>query len=334
MIEGALRGWPLAGGCGKWDGVRRVVWLLVGVVAVLGLVRPARAEPGVELVAGLPLGSAAYGLAVGPDGLLYVGDVGGRRGEILVFGLDGGRQDRIAVAAGPSGLVALRGMAFDRDGSLYVADLADGQPERGRIVKVNARGRQSVFASGLTAPTALAIDRAGVVYVANALEGSVDWIGPDGASATFVEDERLRPSVRGGVGASGLAFAADESALYIANFSANRILKLAINPDGSAGRLSVLVDAVELRGAGLVDGPLGLAVDSQGNILVAVHRSDEIQVFSPRGRLLGRLPTNGGSLFSNPTALATSGRYLYVANLGLEQGLSHVSRVPLTDLYQ
>jgi hypothetical protein len=65
-----------------------------------------------------------------------------------------------------------------------------------------------------------------------------------------------------------------------------------------------------------------------------MHRPDEIQVFSPRGRLLGRVPSGGESLLSNPTALAMSGRYLYVASLGLEQGLSHVSRLPLADAYQ
>lgn len=313
--------------------MRRLLGAMAVVLALLGAAGPAWAEPGVELVAGLPLGNAAYGLAIGPDGLLYVADIGGRRGEVLVFNVDGQLEDRIGVPAGPTGLVALRGMVFDRDGNLYLADQGDGRPDNGRIVRITARGRLTVFASGLTAPTALAIDRSGVLYVANGLDGAVDWIGPDGTSATFVDDDRLRPSVRGGVGVSGLAFSPDQSTLYMANFSTNRLFKLAVNSDGSAGRLSVLAEAAELRGSDLIDGPLGLAVDGRGNLLVACHRSDEVEVFSPRGRLLGRVPTGGGSVFSNPTALATTARYLYVANLGLERGLSHVSRVPLANLY-
>jgi sugar lactone lactonase YvrE len=300
--------------------VRRLTWLLAALVALLGVVRPAAAEADVELVVGLPIGVAAYGLAVGPDGSLYVGDIGGRRGEIFVFSPSGRLQTRIVLPVGSSGLVAPRGLAFDGHGNLFVADLADGASDRGRILKVTPRGRVSVFASGLTAPTAVAVDRDGVVYVADGRNGAIHWIGPDGASALFVEDEQLRACDRGELGASALAFARDGSALYISSFCDDRVLRLSIDSGGA-----------ELRGARL-DGPLGLAVDGDGNLLVAAHRSDEILLLTPRGRLLGRLPAEGGSLFSNPTALAASGRQVYVANLGLEHGLSHVSRFGLDAL--
>jgi sugar lactone lactonase YvrE len=311
--------------------VRRLAWLIAVLVVLLGVVRPVTAQVTVELVVGLPVGVAAYGLAVGPDGALYVGDIGGRRGEIFVFTQSGRLRERIQVPAGPTGLVALRGLAFDGHGNLYVADLADGDAERGRVLKITPRGRLSVFASGLTAPTAIALDREGIVYVTDALNGAVHWFGPDGATAQFVEDERLRSDDGDGLGASGLAFAPDGSALYISSFSEDRILRVAIDKDGSAGRLSVLADGGDLRG-GRLDGPLGLAVDGQGNLLVAAHRSDEILILSPRGRLLARVPAEGGSLFSNPTALATAGQRVYVANLGLESGLSHISRFELAGL--
>ena len=318
--------------------MRPLTWLIIGLLAVMGVAQSASAEADVDFVASLPLGDAAYAVAISPDGLLYVADIGGPRGWIFVFTQSGLLRERISIQAGPSGLVAPRAIVFDRLGNLYIADAASGEPERGRILRIKPRGRPSVYASGLTMPTALAVDSSGVLYVADGRNGAVLWIGPDGASASFVEDERLLPRTRSGVGASGLAFAPDESALYLTNFDDERLLRLTINPDGSAGRLSTLATSADFRGpgqrTGILDGPTGLAVDDQGNILVAAHRSNQIQSFTPRGHLLGRVPSSGGSLLANPTTLALADRRVYVANLGLEQGLSHVSRFWLSELYR
>jgi sugar lactone lactonase YvrE len=321
--------------------VRGLLLVLVGLVALLGgVVRSAAAQTEVERLAQLPAGDAAYGLAVDDDGYIYVSDTSGlRNGTIFVYGPTGELHDQLTVSAGPSGLVSLRGLAFDRLGNLYVADLANGQPDRGRIVKLTPRGRQSVFASGLTAPSGLAFDRSGVLYVSDGSNGAVVWIGQDGTSAPFVEDERLKPHSARTAGASGLAFAPGDSALYISNVADDRLLKLTINNDGSAGRLSVLADGSTLRAQGrgshLLDGVDGLVVDSHGNLLVTASRADEVEVFGPDGRLLTRLPGDDRDLFASPTglALSPSGRTVYVANLAADNGLSHLSKFSLADLF-
>jgi sugar lactone lactonase YvrE len=321
--------------------VQRLLWVIVGLVALLGgLVGSASAQTAVGRLAQLPAGDAAYGLAVDEDGQIYVGDTAGSRtGTIYVYSPSGELRDVLTVSAGAAGLVSLRGLAFDKLGNLYVADSATGQPERGRIVKIGPRGRQSVFASGLTSPGGLAFDRSGILYVTDGLNGSVVWIGPDGASAPFIEDERLRPHGRA-VGASGLAFAPGDSALYISNVADDRLLKLNVNNDGSAGRLSVLVDSASLRAQGrgshLLNGVDGLAVDGHGNLLVAASLADEVEVISPEGRLIARLLADSRGSFASPTgiALSPSGRTVYVANLALDNdnGLSHVSTFTLDDL--
>lgn len=314
--------------------MRRQAWLAVGLMALVGAaVRPVVAEPLIERLVQLPVGDAAHGLAVGPDGLLYVSDTGGgRTGLIFVFSNSGQLSGRIVIPAGPSGIIALRGLVFDQQGSLYVADMANGQPERGRIIRVNSRGRQNIFASGLTAPGGLAIDQSDVLYVTDGLNGSVLWIGPDGASAPFVEDERLRPHSQAGFGATGLAFAPNGRSLYVSNTADNRLLRIGVDSDGAAGRVSVLAEGSGPPASGRrLDGPEGLAVDSGGNILVAASRSDHVEAFDPEGKPLWQIPAGGRSVFATPTSLAVWGRSLFVANLA-ENGLSFVSRIWLYDL--
>ena len=310
---------------------------LGGLIALLlpfCLTTLAAAQGAVERVVALPAGDAAYALAASRDGLLYVGESGAfRQASIFVYSTGGSLEQTITIPAGPSGLISPRGLAFDDEGNLYVADGANGQAGRGRIVKVNPRGRQSVLASGLTAPNGLAVDDAGVLYVSDGLNGAVLWIGPDSVSASFVEDERLRPHSPRGLGAAGLAFAPNGRTLYVANTADNRVLRIAINGDGSAGRVGVLADAGGGRGAIQVDGPEGLLVDANGNLLVASSRGHDVELISPEGRMLGRMPGPGDSAFHSPTGVALLGRYVYVANLAAEYGVSHLSRFRLSAIY-
>jgi sugar lactone lactonase YvrE len=317
--------------------VRWLTGLLIGLVALLGgTLQPGTALAGVERLASLPAGNAAYGISVGNDGLLYASSAAGLRyGTIFVYDQSGNEQDRIIVNAGLAGVVSLRGVAHDQFGNLFVADAADGQPRRGRIIKITPRGRQTVFASGLSGLGGLAFDHSGVLYVADGLNGAVAWYGQDGASASFVEDDRLRGHARQDLGATGLAFNADDSLLYISNASDDRILRQSINPDGSAGRLSTFADGAVLRrtsstGAAL-DGAAGLAVDSRGNLLVAASRANEVELISSEGRLVGRVPAGGRGSLASPTGLALYGRLIFVANLAAEYSTSHLSRFWLSE---
>jgi len=87
-----------------------------------------------------------------------------------------------------SGLNCPWGMAFDNNGSLYVANSGTNGDLSNTILKFSTNGTSSVFATGtngLSGPRGLAFDSAGNLYVANSLTGTVLKFAPDGTSSVF-----------------------------------------------------------------------------------------------------------------------------------------------------
>jgi sugar lactone lactonase YvrE len=320
------------------DIMRRLAGIWIAVLALVASALPAGAAVQ-DTILNLSTSDLVAGLATSPDGVVYLSEGSARRsGQLYALRSNGEVDDTIYVPAGPTGVVALRGMAFDDAGNLYVTDLANGAPGRGRVIRISTRGRQTVFATGLTAPLGVAVDRAGIVYVTNGVDGSIVWIGQDGASAEFVTDERLKPHQRRDYGASALVMSSDEDTLFVANRADDKVLKLQINRDGSAGRLTTLADAAQLgsraRAAGGLGGPDALAIDSRGNLIVAATRGNEVDVLTSDGRYLGRydISTNGDG-DASPTAVTTVGRQLYVGQSTSGSGGSRILRISLSSDY-
>jgi sugar lactone lactonase YvrE len=105
----------------------------------------------------------ACGLALGPDGRLYVGD---RSGSILRIDEDGKAH---AIAALPPSIAAFH-LAFGPDGLLYVTAPTLGTNDA--IYRVTLDGEVSIFCAGFGRPQGLAFDAAGHLYVVDALAGS------------------------------------------------------------------------------------------------------------------------------------------------------------------
>jgi hypothetical protein len=117
-------------------------------------------------------------VAVGPDGALYVGELGGEP-----YGI--GKSSVYRVVPGQPATVYARGftsigdIAFDSSGRLLVLEIdqkglndpalkASRQPAPGAIIRVGKGGTQSMVAStGLEFATAMAVARGGTVYVSN-----------------------------------------------------------------------------------------------------------------------------------------------------------------------
>jgi len=103
-------------------------------------------------------------------------------------------------------------------------------------------------------------------------------ISPEGKTTLVVKDF---------VYPNGLAFSADESLLYINDTRENLIKVYEVNPDGSLKNEKLFCKLVGTE-AGVAD---GMKVDILGNVYCTGPAG--IQVFSPKGELLGRIKIPG-----------------------------------------
>lgn len=181
--------------------------------------------------------------AVDPDGNIYVTYSGGRgvKVPVSIYKIDSNENVKPFL----SDLMNATGMAFDKDGQLYVSSRYDGT-----VYKVTANGSISTYAEGMGVATGIAFDREGSLYVGDR-SGTIWRIAPDRQIFVYAT---LEPSVA----AYHLAFAPD-GLLYVSGPTTSSFD--AISTVDSHGTVKVFY-----RGLGR---PQGLAFDAQGNIYVA-----------------------------------------------------------------
>lgn len=150
-----------------------------------------------------------------------------------------------------------KGLAFDGNGHVYVAEAGHGDILRFTTID----GTGTIFASGLSSPIGLTFDQAG-----NLLES-------DSGSSTifkFSTVDGTRTTFATGVGApAGLAFDGSGN-LFVADFAGGIVYK--ITPDGTKSTFA----------SGL-SFPAGLAIDSANNVFEADSGSGTIFKFTPAG---------------------------------------------------
>jgi hypothetical protein len=122
-------------------------------------------------------------LAVGPDGALYVGELGGVGGPGTGNDVGDVNVYRIAPGQAPtvfaSGLTMIGSIAFDQAGRLLVMEIdtagildpataGPGLPAPGAIIRINADGSRTTLASaGLEFPLGITVAKDGSVYSSN-----------------------------------------------------------------------------------------------------------------------------------------------------------------------
>lgn len=248
------------------------------------------------------------GLAVAPDGAVWCG---GDRGEIFRISPDGSELEQVASTGG----FAL-GMAFDRDGGLYVCDLKHATVFR--LDTSSGQLRRFAVPRGsheMRIPNWPVVDqRRGCIYVSDSHDPTEPGPGVwrfdlDTGDGELWYDRPL-------TFANGMALAPDGDELYVVETFARRVIAVPIGPDGSPGDPSVVVDGIERV-------PDGLALDREGRLYISCYEPSRIYRYAD-GTLELYVDDPDAHTLCHPTNCAFRGSELLTSNLGRW----HISCIP------
>jgi len=211
----------------------------------------------------------AYGLAIGPDGALYVCEIGSHR--IRRVDLKTGSATVVAGAESRKGLAGEGGAAteatlnepyeirFDRDGHLYFVDMPNAVVQR--------------------------VDRKTGILTRVAGTGTPGFSG-DGGKA--VEAQLRQPH--------SIAFGPDGS-LYISDIGNHRIRRVDLKTGlietwAGTGERTATADGAPLKGTAL-NGPRAIDFDSQGNLYLALREGNAIYRIDMKARRIFHVAGTG-----------------------------------------
>jgi hypothetical protein len=264
-----------------------------------------------------------YGGAVGPDGALYFADstlnrirrvLGGVVTTVVGTGTACPTPTSACGDGGPALAAQLNGatgIAFDRNGTMYVADYRDNRVREvkdGTITTVAGTGNQCsphtaacgdggpATAAAMTRPFAVAVAPDGSLYVDPVDDFKIRLVS-GGTISTVVGDGTACPTMTGacGDGSAGtaaevndvLGLAVDAAgSLYFADASESRVRVLAggqvaafAGTAGASCPVTILPACGDGGAAGqaLLYQPSGLALDAGGGLLIADHGTNTVR---------------------------------------------------------
>jgi sugar lactone lactonase YvrE len=175
----------------------------------------------------------------------------------------------IVISSTNGSLSAPRGLAFDKQHRLWVANSGNGTIVRFDPAQLTSSGSPvpSVIISGLGKPATLAFDAAGSLWLADAGRNKVASFGEDQLAASGFLAPRVVLSAKAASLASpaGIAFDADGN-LWVGNIGNQTIVAFSPAQLGAGGTLDPHV--VLSSNGGSLNIPAGLAFDSDGSLWV------------------------------------------------------------------
>jgi gluconolactonase len=209
-------------------------------------------------------------------------------------------------------------MGWDRQGRLISVQRARGNEKVGVLYPADkvATLADNYQGKPFDSLNDLALDRRGGVYFTDT-QGI--YYLPPGGSVSKIIDEVPRPN--------GVVLSPDEKTLYVHNKDGVYMLAFDLKPDGTIASRRNFARYKSVRVPGHKDpswdednGADGMAVDSDGRVYAATNAG--IEVFSPKGELLGVMPVQWGAENDNirkPQNLAFGGadrKTLYIVGAG------------------
>ena len=204
------------------------------------------------------------------------------------------------------------GMAVDAAGNLYVAEYGGSTIRRvtaaGVVTTLAGTARMNGSSDGTGAaarfnsPRGIAVTANGTVYVADTYNNTVRQITPAGVVTTIAGSANAPPGSANGAGSvarfsgpEGLAVDAAGN-VYVADSGNHLIRKIAAGGLVStiAGAAGIAGSADGQGGAARFNMPLGIAVDGNGNLVVADGLNSTVRAITPGG-LVSTLAGSAGN---------------------------------------
>ena len=178
-----------------------------------------------------------------------------------------------------TGLITPRGLAFDKDQMLYIAEY-----NTGKIYKATDVETITEYASTGFNNNGIALDELGILYVAENFLSRILSFNTNGQESTYL-------SSSDGINSPWDLEYDYSGNLYISNFSSGSILK--VTPEGD----------ITTHASGLFS-PEGMSFDSSGNLYVADRNDAKLQKIAPNGSVTTVL---SGSNYIGIRAVAVDG---------------------------
>ena len=196
----------------------------------------------------------------------------------------------IAISYTGSGLDGPAGLAIDKSGNVWVANLSGSAVSEFGPTGAPLSGSGGVSSGGLNAPFSIAIDASGNAWVTNSGNASISEFNPSGSPISG------SPYTLGGL-SSPYGIAIDQSGhVWVANHSTNN----SISEFSSGG--SPITGSAGITTGGL-DVPYAIAIDVSGNVWVSNFFATSISEFNSSGTANADSPFSGGGLIS-PAGIA------------------------------
>ena len=327
--------------------MRRIVALALAA-ALLGLVVPtAQAREPLDISVFTRVGQPGQPepIAIGPDGLVYVGTNQLGRGDrdapskVFVYSQAGELVREYVIEGQPLDQNhGIQGLLFDEAGYLYALDRSANP----RVIRIDpATGEQRDYATfrdvppcsqnpavecsqtvldGPAGPDYGVFAEDGTMYVTDIDQGLIWRVRRGGGEAqVWFSDPRLESLY----GPNGIQFMADGKTLLFVNTASNptagnsltgRLYTLPVQPDEGPGPLTQVWESLPL------DAPDGLAIARSGNVYVALAGSNQVLLLSPQFTEIARTPPdpisnqNEEIPLDGPGSLAVLGDRLLVSN--------------------